>query len=432
VPITETDWITNGFLLALAISIPISSWVGNRFGLKKTFIIAVLVYGISSLLCAFSPTLLFMSMMRFLQGLSGGIIIPVGMTMVYSVFDHSEYASITSFIFIPSLIAPTIGPALGGIIIFLFSWHWIFIFVAPICLITAICSILILREQKIENIARLDWLGFLLASGALILLLYFLTALSRDGFNIQNCIIILMSMLLTYILFKHEQNTLHPLIDFKYFQNKLFLQANIIQLTFQMCHFGAIFLIGIYLQVGIGMSALASGIVMGMQAFGSMFVSRYSVKLFHQYGPSISIITGFIGIAILSPAILLIHHTNMIVVGAILLFFRGIFSGLCGAPIQATSIIGFSKNELSDVNMIFNAGRQIAISLGVSLSSLLISYGFRVNHIIHSASVTGIGYSGFLYAFMVIPMILLIGILIAAKIDNQKVLKILAMNQEAS
>lgn len=429
IPITETDWVTNSFLLALAISIPISSWIGNKFGFKKTFMMATIIYGTASLLSAFSPNLSFMISMRFIQGLSGGIIIPVGMTMMYHAFDRSEYASITSFIFIPSLVAPAIGPTLGGFIIYLLNWHWIFIFVAPICLITTIFSFFILKEQKAENMPPLDWLGFLFSSGALILLLYFLTAVSRDGFSRQNCLIVLMSFILMYVLHKYEKTTLQPLINFAYFKNPLFLQANIIQLTFQMCHFGAIFLIGMYLQVGVGMSALASGVVMGMQAFGAIFVSRYSVKLFHHYGPALPIIIAFIGVAILSPSMLIINKPNMMILGGILLFLRGIFSGLCGTPLQAISIIGFSKNELSDINMIFNAGRQVSISLGVAISSLLISYGFKINHLISSANVTGIGYQVFLYAFIAIPIILFVGILVSLKIDNQKVLGILEVSQ---
>ncbi|MBA2648305.1 MAG: MFS transporter, partial [Legionella sp.] len=97
VPITQTEWINTAFLLALAISIPISGWAGDRFGVKKVFIIATSLFGLSSLLCAFSPNLTVMALLRFLQGLGGGVIIPVGMTMVYRVFDRSEYASITSF-----------------------------------------------------------------------------------------------------------------------------------------------------------------------------------------------------------------------------------------------------------------------------------------------------------------------------------------------
>ena len=135
VPITKTEWINNAYLLALAMSIPISSWAGDRFGVKKVFIIATSLFGLSSLLCAFSPNLMIMGMLRFLQGLGGGVIIPVGMTMVYRVFDASEYASITSFIFIPTLIAPAISPALGGVIIAYFGWEWVFLFAVPICFV---------------------------------------------------------------------------------------------------------------------------------------------------------------------------------------------------------------------------------------------------------------------------------------------------------
>jgi MFS family permease len=141
VPITQTEWINNAFLIALAISIPVSGWAGDRFGVKKIFIIATSIFGLASFFSAFSPNLYFMIAMRFLTGLGGGMIIPVGMTMVYRVFRHSEYASITSYIFIPTLIAPAIAPALGGLIIYLFNWQWVFLFAAPICLIIFYFSI---------------------------------------------------------------------------------------------------------------------------------------------------------------------------------------------------------------------------------------------------------------------------------------------------
>ena len=96
VPITQTEWITNSFLIALAISIPISAWLGDRFGIKKVFILATILFALSSLLCAYAPNIYAMIAFRFFQGIGGGIIIPVGMTMVYRVFDHSEYASISS------------------------------------------------------------------------------------------------------------------------------------------------------------------------------------------------------------------------------------------------------------------------------------------------------------------------------------------------
>ncbi len=427
VSIIETDWITNSFLLALAITIPISSWIGDRFGLKKTFIIATFFYGLSSLLCAFSPDITFMIIMRFVEGLSGGFIIPIGLTMVYRVFDHTEYASITSYVAIPSLAAPALGPALGGLILYLFNWRWVFIFVGPICFITVITALFLLKEQKNDDNKQFDWPGFMLSATSLILLLYFLTMVSRNGLNITNLFILIWCMLSVYFLIHFEKTASHPLINLNYFQNKLFLQANLLQLIFQIAHFGAIFLIGMYLQVGSGISALASGIIMGMQAIGAIFVNRYSVKLFQQFGPSRPLIIGFMGNALLTPCILFINHPDKMMMGMALLFIRGIFSGFCGIPIQATGVIDFPKSAIGDVNMLFNAGRQISISLGVALSSLLIAYGYKVNPQLAHLTQNGIGYPVFIYAFILISIVLCFGIICALTINNQKVIAIANM-----
>ncbi len=423
VAITQTEWVTNGFLLALAISVPISGWAGDRFGVKKVFILATAAFGLSSLLCAFSPNIFVMEILRFFQGLGGGVIIPVGMTMVYREFEHSEYASITSFIFLPTLIAPAIAPALGGIIIDFSNWKWIFILSAPICFLAVILSALILKEKKIENTPPLDWGGFIFSSLAISLILYLLSLLGKQGLTLLVAGIFAISLFFVFAFLAHEKKVQCPLIDIKFFKNKLFLQANLVQLAFQICHFGSIFLVGMYLQVGVGMSAMTSGLVMGMQAIGAMCTSRYSVKLYNEFGPSIPIIVGFVGVAFLTLSILVIDTPNMIYLGAIILFLRGIFSGLCGAPIQTVSIIGFHKNDIGRVSAIFNVGRQISISLGVALSSLLISYGFKVNDMsLYQTTISQTGSSVFYYAFVMVPVISFIGIIVALTIDNKAVM----------
>lgn len=121
VSIIATEWINLSFLLALALSIPINGWVSDRFGLKKIYILAMLIFGIGSTLCTFATTLNQLIFLRFAQGIGGGMLIPVGMTIIYRVYDKSEYASITSFTFIPSLIAPAIAPFFGGILLETFS-----------------------------------------------------------------------------------------------------------------------------------------------------------------------------------------------------------------------------------------------------------------------------------------------------------------------
>lgn len=424
VPITQTEWITNSFLLALAISIPISGWLGDRFGVKKIFILATALFGLSSLLCAFSPNLISMVILRFFQGFGGGIIIPVGMTMVYRVFDHSEYASITSFIFLPTLIAPAIAPLLGGIIIHFTTWKWVFLFVVPICFFAVILSVFFLREQKIEDTSPLDWGGFLLSSVTLTSMLYFISALGKYGLTLYTSSFLSFSLIFGYWFIKHERKTLTPLIDISFFKNNLFLQANLIQFAFQICHFGSIFLVGMYLQIGVGMSAMISGLIMGMQALGAMCTSRYSVYMFYNSGPSKPIIIGFIGVALFTMCILLVDKPNMILTGVIILFCRGIFSGLCGTPIQTASVIGFAKKDVGRANAIFNAGRQISISFGVALSSLLIAYGFKAHgtNIAHTDQVVMLNV--FYYAFAMIPFISLMGIIFTLFVNDREVLLI--------
>jgi len=358
---------------------------------------------------------------RFLQGIGGGIIIPVGMSMVYRVFDHSEFASITSYIFLPTLIAPALAPALGGFIIHVANWQWIFLFAVPICLLAVLLSFCVLNEYKIRETARLDWVGFILAACSLIAILSFISVLSKDGFTAYSLFIFAIAVTATLLFLFQESRIKTPLIPLEYFKNKLFLQANLIQIFFQICHFGSFFLIGIYLQVGVGMSAFVAGLIIGMQALGAMCTSRYSVRLFDRFGPGLPIIAGFIGIAVFTSLILLINKPDMIYLAGSLLFIRGIFSGLCGTPIQTASIINFDKKDVGRASAVFNAGRQVSISLGVALSSMLIAYGFRIHGLSLSADISNVNPDVFYYAFAMIPVFALAGIIVASAINNKNI-----------
>jgi predicted MFS family arabinose efflux permease len=157
---------------------------------------------------------------------------------------------------------------------------------------------------------------------------------------------------------------------------------------------------------------------MGMQAVGAMATSRYSVKLFNTYGAKPPIVIGLLGIAVLSPCILIIQN-NMVLFALSLFFVRGIFSGLCGTPIQTLSIIGFSKDEIGSVNTIFNACRQVSISFGVAISSLFIAWGLRLAHLSGAALIPhAAALKVFSLGFFAIPLIAGIGIFIMQNLKS--------------
>lgn len=399
VPITSTDWVNLSFLLALAISIPISYWLGERFGFKKIYIIAIVLFGTGSTLCAFAPNLDTLIALRFIHGIGGGMLIPTGMTIVFRLFDKSEHASIASFTFIPSLIAPSIAPLLGGILLDTWGWQTVFLLSGPICLILAIITIKLLKESEVIK-KPLDWQGFLLFSVMLMDVFYTSSLIGKSG---DSTLILLSSLILCVLIYNfiaHEKKSAYPFIDLNYFKNDCFVKTNLIQLCFQSCHFGAIFLIGLYLQIGVGLSATIAGLIMGMQALGAITTSRASVKLFN-LNKKLPLIIGFAGVGILSPCILLIHQ-NTLPFALTLFFFRRVFSGFCGTPIQTLSMISFNSEQIPIVSTLFTAGRQISVSMGVALSSGLMAMGLR-SYPHDTLMIFGLG-------FFAIPVITLMGI----------------------
>ncbi len=202
VSIISTDWISLAFLLALAISIPISTWLGDHFGFKKIYIIAMLLFGAGSTLCIFAASLNQLIFLRFIQGIGGGMLIPVGMTMIYRVYDKSEYASITSFTFLPSLVAPALAPFLGGVLLDMFSWRVVFLFSGPVCLILALVSIFLLKEEPHKNKYPLDKLGFILSAVILIDIFYGLSVLGKEGLSLDAGILLLVLIPLVWAFIK--------------------------------------------------------------------------------------------------------------------------------------------------------------------------------------------------------------------------------------
>ena len=417
----SVSWVSTSFLLALAISIPISKWLGDRFGLKKIFLISIILFGLFSGLCATAHTIQTIVVFRFLQGIGGGLLLPIGATLLYKAFDPKEYASITSYIFLPTLIAPAIGPGLGALIAELFGWKMVFLFATPICFILMIAGATLLQnDQHQRKIQPLDYWGLLLISGTLLSVLYALAQLGEMIITLRTLGYFIAAFIFCTLFIFHERTAAHPLLDLRLFKIKLFREAQLIQLFFQMSHLGTLFLIGMYLQLGVGIPILTVGMMMGMQAVSAMCVSRYSVYLFNKIGPTVPIVIGFIGIAIFSGSILFIDHQH-IALGFILLFARGLFSGLCGTPIQTISVIGIDQSSLSSANALFNVGRQFAISLGVSISAVLIALGFKlhqINPLHHDILTHLLSVEVFAYAFTAIVLFCLVGILIALKVDQ--------------
>jgi MFS family permease len=242
---------------------------------------------------------------RFLQGFFGGIIIPAGNTILYMSCDKKDYAKVTNFVFLPTLIAPAVAPYLGGTLLKYFSYKSIFYINLPICLAISILAFFVISENHQFDKKSFDFKGFLVSG---VLYAVFFTGVSFISQNKFATAIqfLTIAAILAFWFVKIEQKTEHPIWDFKYLKLKLFRQVMLIQLFFQMSHFGSFFIIGLYLQLGLGFSPQNTGIVIAMQAIGAIMVTVPSKHLFYKIGPRLIIGFGMLGIAIITPLILFV------------------------------------------------------------------------------------------------------------------------------
>jgi EmrB/QacA subfamily drug resistance transporter len=382
VSVEAVTHVSLAFLLALVLSLPVSSWLGRRFGLKNVYFGAILLFGCGALLSSLAPNLEILVGCRLLQGIGGGLMVPVGMTLLYGLHDKSQYVSITSFAMIPSLVAPAIGPFVGGMLLDTWGWRSVFFFSVPLCAVVAWMISRLPSEGKTKSPEgpqeSFDVKGFVTGGSFLLILFFSLSRASLNGIDVQVMTGLLLAVGLLWTFTQVEKKAAHPLVSLSLFDYPLFVRVNWIQAAFQVCHFGSFLFLGIYLQTAAQLSASQAGLILGMQALGAMAVSRYSVYLFHHKGPGYPIGLGLLGIACLTPCVLFIRGPGDLSVGIGLFFLRGLFSGLCGAPIQALSVMGFPQRLLGQATALFNISRQVSISFGVVVASLLLSTGFAL------------------------------------------------------
>ena len=274
----HAEWAIIGFLLALTIAIPLSGWLSNEHGAKKIFFGAQVLYTMSSLACGLAPSLSILILCRVIQGAAGGLLIPVGMTLLLQNTPAHQWATITSNMNMITLIAPALGPLLAGYITASFGWRWLFLFKFPLSAVCLLLTQLWLHEEPTQPRTPFDGTGYAAASISLITLLL---AVSNIG-QLSTPLLLLFGgiSLITGLLFwRIESKRDHPLIPPSIFKVQFFGVGNIIQCAANMIFLGATFITGLYLQEALGFSIVKTGWILAAITPGMLavlpFISRY-------------------------------------------------------------------------------------------------------------------------------------------------------------
>jgi EmrB/QacA subfamily drug resistance transporter len=276
--------VVASYALAVAMLIPASGWLADRFGTRRVFVAAVIVFSAGSLACAVSRGLMQIVASRVLQGIGGAMLLPVGRLVVMRVVPRGEFLAAMSFVTLPGLIGPLIGPTLGGWLVQIASWHWIFLINLPLGVAGGVAALRIMPDLR-QAVGRFDALGYALLAYAMVAVSLALNALSDQQPHHATVVILIVSGLATLVAYwLHAARAARPLFPLALFKVDTFSVGILGNLFSRVGSGGMPYLIPLLMQVSLGYSPMHAGMMMIPAALAGMFSKRVVVPLVHRIG----------------------------------------------------------------------------------------------------------------------------------------------------
>jgi EmrB/QacA subfamily drug resistance transporter len=291
------QWVSTGYMLALATVIPLTGWAADRFGTKRLYMISILLFLAGSALSGAAWSAESLIVFRVLQGLGGGMIMPAGMTILSRAAGPQRIGRVMGIVGVPMLMGPIIGPVLGGWLVDDVSWRWIFYVNLPVGAVAlAAASRLLPRDEPAAH-ERLDWLGLALLSPGLAAFVYGLAETSSSGGvgAARALLPMLAGVVLIGAFLAHALRSAWPLIDVRLFRNRTMSAASATTFAFACAMFGSMLLLPLYYQVVRGQSALDAGLMLAPQGVGAAIMMPIAGKLTDQTGPG-KVVLGGLGL----------------------------------------------------------------------------------------------------------------------------------------
>lgn len=362
------------YFLSLAVFIPISGWLADRFGTRTIFQISVLVFITGSALSGLSESLWQLVASRIIQGIGGAMMMPVGRLIVLQSTPKSDLVRAFSYLALPALLGPAIGPPLGGFIATYSSWHWIFFINVPIGLIGMALIAHYIRDTHTIKPRPLDWLGFLLMGIGFAALLISLEAIAQPILPIWivMALVILGTISLVAFYF-HAKRCAHPIVDFSLMVIPSFRVALIGGLLYRTCLGATPFLLAMMFQVVFGMTVLATGLLTFAGAAGALLMKTAAAPIMHRYGfRNVLLINTVISLAYFMICIALVPGITPYWLIVLILLLGGFFRSLHMTAINTLYFVDINSEMLARASSLTSLAQQLSASMGVSIAAFVL------------------------------------------------------------
>jgi EmrB/QacA subfamily drug resistance transporter len=366
---TSVDAISISFLVSLAVFIPASGWLGDRFGGKRVLLTAIAVFTVASALCGLASSLVELVGFRVLQGVGGGMLAPVGLAMLYRAFPPEERVRASAILTVPTTFAPALGPVLGGLLVTDLSWRWVFYVNLPIGAAAFVFGALFLKSEPQPQPGRFDLPGFVLSGVGLGLMMY---GVSEGPVTSWGSADVLGSLgagaILLVVMVRVELATKNPMVDLRLLGNRLFRSTNLVMVLVSVSFLGTLYAVSLYYQDGRGLSPLQSGLSTFPEAVGVMMGAQIASRVIYpRLGPRRHIAAGLSGVAVSIGLLSLLGAHSSLWWARLLMFTLGVSMAQVFVPTQAAAFATISPAATGRASTMFNAVRQLGGAIGVGV-----------------------------------------------------------------
>jgi EmrB/QacA subfamily drug resistance transporter len=371
------QWVATAYLLALAMVIPLSGWAVGRFGARATWTVAIVLFTVGSALCGMAWSAGSLIAFRVLQGLGGGMIVPVMQTILARAAGPARLPRVMAAIGIPAMLAPVLGPALGGLLVTHATWRLIFYINVPICLGALVVSRRVaMPDTRTEAGSRLDLLGLALLSAALTGLVYGLAQAGSHGtfadLGVVLPVVVSLALLLAFVV--HALARTDSIVDLRLFRARSFAGSSGVIFFFSMAMFGSALLLPLYFQQVRGDDALRAGLLLAPQGIGFGLALVSAAKLSDRLGPRPLVLAGLAFTAVSAFALTRIGEDTSYVYVSAASLISGLGIGSALVPAMASAYRDLEHHAIARATSSLRILQQVGGSFGVAVLAVVLQH----------------------------------------------------------
>jgi len=375
--VTTIQWVSTGYLLALALVIPLTGWAIERWGARRVWLTSLALFAGGSALCGLAWSIGSLIAFRVVQGIGGGMLLPAAQTILAQAAGPKRFGRVMAIVAIPAQLGPVVGPVLGGVIVDDLPWRWIFYVNVPICAVAMVLAARTLSSARPEIRPRLDLRGLVLLSPGLGAVVYgFSESGAHGGFGSAGVLVPLLAGIAMLVAFTiHALRIADPLIDMRLFRVPSFAASAGLMFLFGMSLFGAMLLLPLYYQQVRGASALDAGLLLAPQGLGTMVALLVVGRLTDRIGPRPIALAG-IALSVVGTIAYtqVTADTSEWLLGASLLI-RGAGLGAAIVPVMAAAYYGLQDSQIPRASAATRAIQQVGGSLGTAILAVILQRG---------------------------------------------------------